>query len=240
MRKKTPPGPLQRAETVEAAKQPRRRRNDVRQDVLAAATELFAVRGFAAVSTRDICLAARVPMSGVYRHFPDKLALYRECVLNSFRSVNERVFAPLSQHLSTTETVFRIAESLCELHSKRYASNLLLRQLLESNEQLFREAIRESLSVATRQLESRLADQEMKGGVHQFVFLLYSMSFGLATLAPLVEILNLKFPHTRTSNALAIFILEHIDPARDWSQFRDNRGRRGRSPTPARNSGARR
>ncbi|MFO1427907.1 MAG: hypothetical protein U1F11_13240 [Steroidobacteraceae bacterium] len=136
------------------------------------------------------------------------------------------MFAPLSGHLSTTETIFRIAETLCELHSKQYASNLLLRQLLENNEALFRESINESLLVATRQLESRLADQDIRGGVHQFLFLLYSMTFGLPTLAPLVEILGLEFPHVASPNALAIFILRTIDPSRDWERFRKPAARR--------------
>src|ERR1700727_2967628 len=54
----------------------RPRREDNRgRDVLAAAVELFAGRGFDATSIRDIATAAQVQPASVYYHYPSKEAL---------------------------------------------------------------------------------------------------------------------------------------------------------------------
>ena len=54
----------------------RPRREDNRgRDVLAAAVELFASRGFDATSIRDIAAAAQVQPASVYYHYPSKEAL---------------------------------------------------------------------------------------------------------------------------------------------------------------------
>ena len=54
----------------------RPRREDNRgRDVLAAAVELFASRGFDATSIRDIATAAQVQPASVYYHYPSKEAL---------------------------------------------------------------------------------------------------------------------------------------------------------------------
>src|ERR1700753_2295729 len=54
----------------------RPRREDNRgRDVLAAAVELFASRGFDATSIRDIAAAAHVQPASVYYHYPSKEAL---------------------------------------------------------------------------------------------------------------------------------------------------------------------
>jgi len=57
-------------------------RGDVatRKRVLAAATRLFAERGFRRVTVRDICEAASANVASVNYHFGDKERLYREVV----------------------------------------------------------------------------------------------------------------------------------------------------------------
>jgi TetR/AcrR family transcriptional regulator len=51
-----------------------------RQDLLAAATRLFAERGYAGVSIADIAAEARVAKPSVLYHFADKDSLWREAV----------------------------------------------------------------------------------------------------------------------------------------------------------------
>jgi AcrR family transcriptional regulator len=68
-----------------------------REALLAVAKELFAERGYSAVSTEDIVRGARVSRGALYHHFRDKRDL--------FRAVFERVDHELVADLSNTEEV---------------------------------------------------------------------------------------------------------------------------------------
>src|ERR1700753_496609 len=70
----------------------RPRREDNRgRDVLAAAVELFASRGFDATSIRDIATAAQVQPASVYYHYPSKEALLVAIVDRAAAQVAEQL-----------------------------------------------------------------------------------------------------------------------------------------------------
>jgi AcrR family transcriptional regulator len=72
----------------------RPRREDNRgRDVLAAAVELFAGRGFDATSIRDIATAAQVQPASVYYHYPSKEALLVAIVDRAAAQVAEQLRA---------------------------------------------------------------------------------------------------------------------------------------------------
>ena len=52
-------------------------RHDRRQDILAAAMELFAKKGFRGTTTRDLATQAEVNEAIIFRHFKNKEELYR-------------------------------------------------------------------------------------------------------------------------------------------------------------------
>jgi len=56
-----------------------------RQQILGVATELFAVRGFLGTTTRQIAQRARVSEALLFRHFPNKEALYWAVIDNKVR-----------------------------------------------------------------------------------------------------------------------------------------------------------
>ena len=65
---------------------------ETRERLLRAAEELFAERGYASVTVRDICHAARANVAAVNYHFGDKLGLYREVLqiaIDAVRSTTE-------------------------------------------------------------------------------------------------------------------------------------------------------
>src|SRR6201992_2961449 len=75
----------------------RPRREDNRgRDVLAAAVELFASRGFDATSIRDIAAAAQVQPASVYYHYPSKEALLVAIVDRAAAQVAEQLRAAAS------------------------------------------------------------------------------------------------------------------------------------------------
>ena len=58
----------------------RMRAAERREQILDASLALFARRGFSATKTRDVALAAGVSEAMVFKHFPDKQALYRALI----------------------------------------------------------------------------------------------------------------------------------------------------------------
>lgn len=90
----------------------RPRREDNRgRDVLAAAIELFAGRGFDATSIRDIATAAQVQPASVYYHYPSKEALLIAIVDQAAAQVAEQLRAA-----ATATDPWQRLEQACVAH----------------------------------------------------------------------------------------------------------------------------
>lgn len=68
-----------------------RRQDSAKESIRDAAAELFAQKGFAATSTREICQRAGVTKPVLYYHFGNKEQLYEELVLDSFNEYQKAV-----------------------------------------------------------------------------------------------------------------------------------------------------
>ena len=62
---------------------------DTRADILAAARKVFALRGFAGTSIREVAEAARVNKAMIYYYFKDKVDLYRAVLSDSFDAMQD-------------------------------------------------------------------------------------------------------------------------------------------------------
>jgi len=62
---------------------------DTKADILAAARRVFALRGFAGTSIREVADAARVNKAMIYYHFKDKADLYRAVLSHSFDAMQD-------------------------------------------------------------------------------------------------------------------------------------------------------
>lgn len=75
-----------------ASRRPRRDAAAIRSLLLNSALDLFAQRGFAGTSTREIALNAGVSEALLFRHFGTKVALFEEAVVKPFgRFINDYV-----------------------------------------------------------------------------------------------------------------------------------------------------
>lgn len=67
------------------------RHDSAKEAIRNAAAELFADKGFAATSTREICQRAGITKPVLYYHFGNKAQLYEELVLDSFSEYQREI-----------------------------------------------------------------------------------------------------------------------------------------------------
>jgi AcrR family transcriptional regulator len=79
----------------------RRRPGELRSDIVRAARQLFLEGGFDGTSMRDIAAATGTSQAMLYRHFPSKVALFRETVVSPFHEFVAELLEELKSHSAT-------------------------------------------------------------------------------------------------------------------------------------------
>ena len=100
----------------------RRKPGQLRRDIDEAARTLFRERGFDGTSMRDIAFAAGTTVAMLYRHFPNKAAVFRECVVAPFHEFVDEFLAAMRTHsvadLPNRELFARFSETVYDLAVK--------------------------------------------------------------------------------------------------------------------------
>ena len=105
-----------------------------RAQIATVAASLFAKKGFAGVTTREIARKARVNEAILYRHFPTKEALYTE-IINQKIDVKPETFDCAEVHSGDDRQVFRFVARyfLNEAEKDRTFLRLMLYSALEDH-----------------------------------------------------------------------------------------------------------
>ncbi len=69
----------------------RKERDDLRkrEEILAAALEIFAARGFHSTTMAQISKVSQYPLGTIYKHFPGKKEMYHDLVINRVRNLGQ-------------------------------------------------------------------------------------------------------------------------------------------------------
>lgn len=86
-----------------------------RKKLLRAAAELFAEKGFDAVSTRDLCNKAEVNVAAISYYFGGKEGLYLEVFQTYARRISEKINGVLKEHDGKTNTHEQLEVTLRDL-----------------------------------------------------------------------------------------------------------------------------
>lgn len=97
----------------------RRMRDERREQILAAALELFVSRGLAATRASDIAAAAGISQGLVYHYFGSKDDIYVELIRTAFEGMNEAVRALEADAGSPREKIARALSELLRLLESR-------------------------------------------------------------------------------------------------------------------------
>ncbi|MEO5771898.1 MAG: CerR family C-terminal domain-containing protein [Burkholderiaceae bacterium] len=111
------------------------RRDPARARLLAEAERIFAEKGYAKASTREICAAAGLNAAAIHYHFGDKDGLYRETLLAPMRQLTEGFAGIDEAGLPLREALTRVLRGFIDSADGATAQHmrLHLRGMVEPN-----------------------------------------------------------------------------------------------------------
>ena len=103
--------------------------NATQEKLFAAAIPLFAKKGYAAVSIREIAKAADVNVSSISYYFRGKEGLYHAIVEEHVKAIAESILS--AEKLAPEERLRHYAQGICDVHTKKpYVTRFLQSELV--------------------------------------------------------------------------------------------------------------
>ena len=167
---------------------------DARERVLNAGLRLFAAKGFAKTSTREIALAAGANVAAISYYFGDKAGLYRAVFAEPAAAVNDeaapKVVEAISLHASLEGFFSGFLQPLKQGELAQQRARLQLREMLqpsglwsEQPDHRVRPAHKALLTLICRELKVAEADDE----IHRLAFALIGMALQMLVSRELIE-----------------------------------------------------
>jgi len=183
--KRDPSPPALAAEPLHVAHERPERLPGAREQLIAHGTRIFATKGYAAATTREICDAAGVNVAAIHYYFGDKEGLYRAALLQPIREMTD-AFGRFDDPQLDFEAALRmfLAPFLAPPGSEDDAADvhvmrMHLREMIEPSE-VFREITAQTIVPAHNALASVLARHAGLDGpdadIHQLAFAIVAMA----------------------------------------------------------------
>jgi AcrR family transcriptional regulator len=99
---------------VQRAPERRRRRSTARlqADLLSAAADVFAERGYGGATTKEIADRAGTPQASIYRHYGSKAELFAAAVAQPFNEMITEYAAAFTEHMRSDRDPYLIARGM--------------------------------------------------------------------------------------------------------------------------------
>ncbi|MEN3974570.1 TetR/AcrR family transcriptional regulator [Emcibacter sp. SYSU 3D8] len=162
-----------------------------RERIAAVAAPLFAERGFAAVSMRDIAQAAGMRAASLYNHYPDKEALYLAAVKEVFSRRVTLIEQALQAGGSPRERLKSLLSALVEANAgDPVAARLLQRELLDGDVKRLERLISDIFARPFTHMTALLAELAPGGSPVRTAAYLISLIHGYCVFAPILPALD--------------------------------------------------
>jgi AcrR family transcriptional regulator len=155
-----------------------------REQLIAHGARIFATKGYAAASTREICQAAGANVAAIHYYFGDKEGLYRAILTEPINAIAGQFGAFADPSLTFAEAIRRVLQPFVamaldeEAHSP-HVQRLHLREALEPSA-VFREIVTQVIVPQHDALAGLLARHcglaHPDAGIHQLAFALIAMA----------------------------------------------------------------
>jgi TetR/AcrR family transcriptional regulator len=190
-----------------------------KQRILAIATKLFADRGYAALSMRDIAAASQLNLPSIYHFFGGKENLYRSCCTSAFASISAQLGASLVAVSGPKARIKNFAVSLCEvLLENRDFRRLLLQEIIMRDESRHLEELSTNFFLPEfRTLVGEIAALEGTKDAAEHAFSVYALTFGLILLRRTFEVAGVDRAAAASPVRLAERVLGIVLPRQKWN-----------------------
>jgi len=181
------PGKPPRASARRPARTPDRppeRGAIAREHLIAHATRIFAAKGYAAASTREICQAAGANVAAIHYYFGDKEGLYRAVLTRPISAITDQFGGFADPALPFAQAIRRVLQPFVAMAfdtdaDARQVQRLHLREALEPSP-VFRDVIARIVVPQHNALAGLLARHcgltRPDAGIHQLAFALVALA----------------------------------------------------------------
>lgn len=180
---------------------------DTYHRILESAAELFAHRGFEAVTMRDIAKASDIKAPSLYNHFKDKQHLYQECLQWVFRQHKDELDSVFNSDSSAESQL----KSVIQLSLSRMAEDenfrlLFQRELLQNDKSRLQFLAHEVMHETCQQMEIILKRLSPNTDHHFLITTLMSLVLFHIQIEPMREFL----PGSEAKHHRLEFLTEEI------------------------------
>ncbi len=178
---------------------------------------MFAERGFAAISIRDVAGASKISIPSIYHFYGNKERLYASCCDEIFRSVATRVHAKLVAEGSAKDRIRGFTVTLAEILLEDRVFRLLLqRELLREERRAIDELTTHHFRTEFGMLGAEIAKLTRGKNRMEQTFCLYALTFGLIQLRRISEVAGVNKALVRNPARLAEHVLSIVLPSFEW------------------------
>lgn len=190
-----------------------------REKILAEATKLFAARGYAAISIRDIASACGIGIPSIYHFFGDKDSLYVSCCEALFGNVEVLLSSSFKNTHSSHSNIRNFAITLCNILLKdKDVCRLLQMELLQDEHRGIEEITAHHFISAFRILIDGISDLVGAKGAAERAFLIYALPLGQIQLRRVAQLANADITQGGHAEKLAEYVLNVALPGHDWTR----------------------
>jgi AcrR family transcriptional regulator len=212
------PAAVKKAATAAPAGAPKRRNGLSRDKILAVATKLFAERGYAGISIRDIAGACDIGIPSIYHFFGDKDSLYVSCCQQLFGEVEETLRNSLKETDSREMRVFSFTVTLCDiLLKKRDFRRLLQMGLLQDEHRGIEDITAHNFMSAFQMLIKSISDLAGAEKADERAMMIFALVFGQIELHRVAQMANADVTLGGNPEPLARHVLNVALPGHDWT-----------------------
>jgi AcrR family transcriptional regulator len=190
------------------------------------ASQLFADRGFAAVTTRQIAAAADVAFPIMYRHFGNKRRLYLTAFGASLERVNAKYLAVLRLNGTAEDRLLAfVSELYRDLSSDPFVSKFMQREILDRDYKGLEEMTKKTFMEPYRLVKDLCGQLVDEPASEWSAILVYAITMGLSQFRPIGMTISPARKDWAEADFMARLILAQIFPGTNWLHAGRRRGR---------------
>lgn len=186
-----------------------------RERILSVATEMFAARGFAAISIRDIAQACGVNLPSIYHFYGDKDRLYDACYRATFEAAAAVLHEAVSDAVTPEQRIDDFTVKLCEILMKNHNfRRLLQREFLREERRPITVLTTHHFQREFKLLTEAIAAIYGRNQAMERCFAIYGLALGLVQMRRIGELAGMDKAISRSARNLATHVLSIVLPAK--------------------------